>query len=136
MGFPNSYKAEKRIMWQPRSQGLSAPGGGKMRDPGNEVDNVNDAKQFTRFSSKYLFWNCTRCSSKCTTQVIEQNLWRTENIDLKIFEDTQCIIQKVASKNTYMKVLKTNKITGKSDGFTVLHLDTPVNDFRFWVMDY
>ena len=72
----------------------------------------------------------------CTTQVIEQNLWRTENIDLKIFEDTQCIIQKVASKNTYMKVLKTNKITGKSDGFTVLHLDTPVNDFRFWVMDY
>ena len=48
--------------------------------------------------------------------IIRQNLWQIKTIDSKIFEDNQCV-KEIASKNTNMKVLRTKKVTIKSDGF-------------------
>ena len=45
-------------------------------------------------------------------------------MDTKIFEDTQQVIQEIASKITNMKVFKTKKITIKS----WVYRHTPVND--------
>ena len=50
-------------------------------------------------------------------QELEHNLWQIENIDSRIFEDTQCVIQEIASKYTNMKVIKTKQIMSMSDGF-------------------
>ena len=66
-----------------------------------------------------------------TFEESDKNLWWIENIDSIIFEDTQSIIQKIANKNTNMNVLKTKKITSKSDGFIKFKHAT-VNDFYLW----
>lgn len=48
-------------------------------------------------------------------QGVEINLLRIEDIDSRTFEDTQHVIQERASKYTNMKMIKTRKITSKSD---------------------
>jgi len=40
-----------------------------------------------------------------------------EELNSRIFEDTQLIIQEIASKYTNVRVIKTKKITSNSDGF-------------------
>lgn len=52
------------------------------------------------------FWASFRCE--------EERPWK---LDSRIFEDTQHVIQEIASKITNMKVLKTKRTTSKSDGF-------------------
>ena len=51
------------------------------------------------FLQNDLFWSWARCSSN-NVQGVEHNLW-IENSDSGIFEDTQCLIQEIASKYAY-----------------------------------
>ena len=74
---------------------------------------------FSHFSSKWLFWSWARCIFN-NIWGIEWKLWWIENIDSRIFQDTQCIIQEIESKNMNMEVLKTTKFTSKVDGFITL----------------
>ena len=64
----HSYKRPALVMtdhvfefpeWQPRSQGLS--GGGKMRDPGNEVARVVTYESFDCIDCWVIFWPRSLC---------------------------------------------------------------------------
>ena len=45
-------------------------------------------------------------------------------LNSRIFYETQCIIQEIASKYTNMKVIKTEKITSNSDRVYYMHIQT------------
>ena len=77
---------------------------------------------FMHFPSKWFFWSKARWSLMFKESYTTQ-FHSLKTLIQQFFKDTQCLIQKTANE--------AKTITSKSD--SLLHSNTPVNNFHFWV---